>query len=885
MAKVTPSHLAIDVDHDSGKTMSVVPTNPAQARAGRRDRTERLNSVNPAAAAFSGSGSAAPPSGHHAGTDRTSTNAGGGGGGAGSQGMSTESYSRQNARFGQALDREVQNMLDGECEDEVDDDKKLRKAASRNKPLPEQVDALEVALAMAFREHRHKVEEIMEEHMESMEAVEANHKLEISKLRAENAMLRERLGLAPEQPSPDLFQTVALHNASQQQHQSHHGQGNKGGKQAGGTDRNRNKGSSNNDDDDGEGEIRLKRGNKENKNQPMGSWQQFVAWVPNGSALQAPQPWQPLPSDTFAPVMDARGNLKRGMTGAGPHAVGQHEDEATSELSDESKKKKARFKVVDVFVASQDELEASRQSMNAKVLLKKEEKKNMGAALVQKMGPHPTTGAAHPTPEDAEEGFFGDQSSDWWIVHPHSNRRIAWDLTSLTLVVWDMISIPLSAFSLPSSLFLDFMEWTTRIFWTCDMGMSTVTGVTLKDGSVQLEFRYIIRRYLTTWFPLDAFIVASDWMEFLAAGGSGSFGFLRSLRSVRVVRLMRLVRMKEVMAQITERVQSEKLSFVIKVFQMTIFIISIAHITACGWWGIGDREISGPTWVKHYSYENATLDSQYLVSLHWSLTQFTGGMDEVTPADPLERLYAVGMWLFAFMSAAVVVSVLTSNLTQLHIIGGSRSRQLATLRKYLKQNSISSNLALRMQRSAQHALSADLTADVVELLPVVSEPLRVEMHFEMYTSILNVQPFFAAYITECPQVMRRVCHYAMGFFLLANGDIVFSKGESPSHPKMYFVVKGQCEYSQTPESVMVSEKQYLAEAVLWTRWTHQGTLTSISDVKLAALDAKVFQDISDRFKDAATFDPKLYAADFVAHLNALDNVNDLSGIKYKGSWE
>jgi len=837
MSKVHPQHHVIDLDTESPKMSGVLPHS-----MGMPGRTKSKQNM----------------------VDLTQVN----------------NTHRPNARFGQALDREVQNMLSGddlEIEEGPEGDEKDGKngrAQAKHKPLPEQVDALEIALTLAFREHRYRVEEILEDHMESMKVAEQAHNLEVSKLRSENAMLRERLGLAPNMAAPELYQTVALHNAQQQATSGGHNpaKGAGAGQNKASTTESRRK----TDDDDGEADLRLnKKNNKEKGSMPTGSWQQFVCWVPSGSALQAPQPWQPLPVDHFAPVMDGRGNLvKRGMV----NIVSNAEDEVGSEGSDESKKKKVRFKVVEVFIASQDELEASRQSMHAKVLLNKEEKKNLGVG--------PNRGNGGMSDDEEESVFFTTQSSDWFIIHPHSCKRICWDLASLSLVVYDMVTIPMGAFNLPANLFLVFMEWTTRIFWTLDMGMSSVTGCTLRDGSVQLEFRYIIWRYVKTWFALDVFIVASDWMEFAGAGGTGPFSFLRSLRTVRVIRLMRLVRMKEVMAQITERVQSEKLSFIIKLIQMMTIIVSIAHITACGWWGLGDRSTQGETWVKEFHYDSKNLDAQYLMSLHWSLSQFSGGMDEVTPAAPLERLYAVVMWLFAFMAATVVVSVLTSNLTQMHIIGGSRSRQLSLLRKFLKQNAISSNLALRMQRSAQHALSADLTADIVELLPVVSEPLRVEMHFEMYTSYLNYHSFFAAYVTEGPQVMRRICHYAMSSLLLSHGDVVFSKGESPSHPKMFFVVKGTCEYTGSPgEPMLVNEKQCVAEAVLWTRWTHQGTLTAITDVKLAALDAKTFQEISDRFKDTASFDPKLYASDFVAHLNQSEYVNDLSGIKYKGSFE
>jgi CRP-like cAMP-binding protein len=276
--------------------------------------------------------------------------------------------------------------------------------------------------------------------------------------------------------------------------------------------------------------------------------------------------------------------------------------------------------------------------------------------------------------------------------------------------------------------------------------------------------------------------------------------------------------------------------------------------------------------------------------LHWSLCQFTGGMDEVSPQRTVERFYAVLIWLVTFVATVVIFSNLTANMTQQYMINGTQSRQLATLRKYLNQNFISSNLSLRMHRSAQHAISGDLTSDAIELLPVVAEPLRVEMHFEMYSTVMRVHPFFAEYIWQGPQEMRRVCHYGTGQCLLSNGDNVFSKGEAPSSPKMYFVCKGTLEYTTAPGNgrddivaATVTDRMYIAEAVLWMRWTYKGTLTATSDAKLATLDAKTFQEIVDRFKEVGGSDPKVYAADFVAYMNRSANagaiITDLMQMK------
>merc|ERR1719203_148710 len=110
-------------------------------------------------------------------------------------------------------------------------------------------------------------------------------------------------------------------------------------------------------------------------------------------------------------------------------------------------------------------------------------------------------------------------------------------------------------------------------------------------------------------------------------------------------------------------------------------------------------------------------------------------------------------------------------------------------------------------------------------------------------------PFFAEYINEEPVVIKRVCHNCMETVILAAGDVVFGRGEMPSSPKMYFVIKGTLDYVTTRgggDSITLTEKMWIAEGVLWTRWRHKGTLTANGDVKLATLDAESFKDIVDK---------------------------------------
>lgn len=740
------------------------------------------------------------------------------------------------------------------------------------KSLVEYVDDLERGLATCLMEYRTRAEGVLAAHLEAIQSAENSFKLESAKLIAENKQLRDMLTAMGATCIPSLPQTQSVmmvaDTGKPRAPQTSHAKGQRSRKAA-------------TDDDDDEDKHILHSRRKVNGKEPNanGSWQQFVAWVPYGAALGNPEPWKPLPT----PLLDAplepcvgasRSNVSKksyhhtttsnalmnilpgtpSHPGDQPGRGGENESEGSEKSSAEDRD---TFELLETWVATD------------------REKKKLGKNVGNVDGESAFSGLQS---VESERNFRNDgQVPRFFIMSPDSRTRVTWDLSSLAMVIYDMILIPLIVFQLPESLFLATMEWCTRVFWTFDIVWSCCTGITMPDGSIEYRPAFILKRYAKTWLGLDLFIVGSDWMGLLfSSGGIGFSRLARVSRIVRVVRLLRMVRMQEVISNITERIQSDKICLVVQALKLLIFLVSVSHMTACGWWGLGIT--SGDTWASLAHYDSQSIDLQYLVSLHWAMAQFTGGMDEIVANTAYERLFAVTMWVFGFMSAAVISSILTSSLTQQYIIGGAGARKMSTLRKYLNQNRVPSNLAMRVCRSAKHAISGDLTPESVELLSVVSEPLKVEMHQSMYGQILAAHPFFQDYFVEGPQVMRRVCHMAMSMMQLAYRDVVFTRGEMPPEPKMYFCVSGVLEYTDSyQEMELVTEKMWVAEAAIWTTWKHQGNLVATNDVKLAVLDAQVFGDICRRWmkKMKSTFNPKLYACQFVESLNKQERLTDL----------
>jgi len=186
---------------------------------------------------------------------------------------------------------------------------------------------------------------------------------------------------------------------------------------------------------------------------------------------------------------------------------------------------------------------------------------------------------------------------------------------------------------------------------------------------------------------------------------------------------------------------------------------------------------------------------------------------------------------------------------------------------------------LRVQRNAKHSIAEEqrhTPESGVSLIKYVSEPLHVELHFEMYNPMLQIHPFFARYAEECPHVVRKVCHKAMQANQVSTGDTIFTVGEIPPQPKMFIVSQGLLDYTMASGSQAdVEPGSWVSEASLWVTWIHLGTLRAVEDCFIYTIDAKEFQSIAGQFQHAE-FDPRIYAQMFSDSLGELDELSDLS---------
>jgi hypothetical protein len=475
-----------------------------------------------------------------------------------------------------------------------------------------------------------------------------------------------------------------------------------------------------------------------------------------------------------------------------------------------------------------------------------------------------------------------------FMVKPDAAWRISWDLLGLIMVAADAILLPLQLLEPEDSVAFTVFFWMARLFWTLDIPISLFTGNIQADGNVEMDLRKVAWQYAKTWMAPDVAIQTLDWAEVLMdaiAGGGMNTGQVRIIRLLRIARVVRVSKLPQLMAFFDERLRSETLLLVMSIIKIGIFIVLFAHFVACIWFGIGNCQDAERCWVAHYELQELYVEEQYAISFHWSLTQYVGGMDAILPRGIWERVFAIIIVFITFIIAAALVSSLTSSLTRLHIIAGKKAGQFVVLRRYLCDRKVPAELMVRVQKNAQHALmekQRNLPESEVELLKYISEPLLVEIHFEEHSPTLKTHPFFALYLEMNPAGMRKLCHTGVSINTLSRGDVIFSTGQTPDPAQMYHVLSGMLSYKQEGKGVSkVSIGTWIAEAVLWVSWRHQGVLRAKTEhCRMLALNAKAFQDIASQFHNLE-FHPGLYAAQYVELLREATVTQDLSDLDDK----
>jgi len=475
------------------------------------------------------------------------------------------------------------------------------------------------------------------------------------------------------------------------------------------------------------------------------------------------------------------------------------------------------------------------------------------------------------------------------IANPNSKRRLVWDLLGMSVLCYDMVMIPITqAFTVDEEqVFIRTASRCTLIFWTLDIVASFTVGYFNRLGQLVMSPFSIACHYVRTWLILDCLLVLIDWAMLLFAGESSRpsglmrFGkLIRALRILRTLRLLRLAKLKQIMAAIQDRLDSEFLTIGLNVMKHMMLIVVINHFIACMWFKLGTTPVDGfPSWVAANNFSNVPVVYQYLISLHWSLTQFTPASMRVEPVNIPERLVAILVLLFAMIIFSSFVSSITTAMNQLRNLSAKNGSQLWLLRKYLREQNISGDLYQRLIRYA--SVTADRMQHKVQrkdvgFLAILSGPLHSELATALHKPIICRHPFFETLGRRSVALTQKLCCSVMKQLGLSRGDVLFRAGEEATC--LYFLTSGTMKYDrkffQSVESV--GPASWCCEAVVWVPWIHVGKMRASGECELLAVNSNDFQNLTSLHPTQMNW-MRQYGRCFVDRLNThMDAVSDLA---------
>lgn len=443
------------------------------------------------------------------------------------------------------------------------------------------------------------------------------------------------------------------------------------------------------------------------------------------------------------------------------------------------------------------------------------------------------------------------------IVRPGSPGRIVWDLLGATLLMFDVIMIPMSVFNNgDKSSFETVMDWFTLIFWTFDMFASCCTGY-IHNGLTVLNLRLIVRNYLRTWFVVDLIVVGPDWgftmyemVSGISVGGGGnSSKLLRALRVLRMCRMLRLVKLKRVLVMIRDRIDSENLFIFLSIIKMMVMMLLVNHFLASIWYAIGDlgRTYDLKNWIDQHEFTGKPLGDRYTTAYHWSLTQFSPASMDVQPHNVWERIYAITVLVCGLVLFSSFVSSVTASITQVRNREGDKSKQFWLLRRYLRQHGIQAQLTFRILRYIEYACieqQNSVPETSIWVLQLLSHQLRNELNYSVSFSSLKVHPFFECTNSVSRVTMMRLSEDAMTLQSLACNDQLTAPGMMVD--SMYMLVSGHLLYVHAEEALVpdceeeVKINDWVCEPVLWTEWFALGEVSADTESRVVAVDQERF---------------------------------------------
>eukprot|EP00930_Biecheleria_cincta_P083287 TRINITY_DN7288_c0_g2_i1.p1 TRINITY_DN7288_c0_g2~~TRINITY_DN7288_c0_g2_i1.p1 ORF type:complete len:794 (+),score=128.31 TRINITY_DN7288_c0_g2_i1:103-2484(+) len=490
--------------------------------------------------------------------------------------------------------------------------------------------------------------------------------------------------------------------------------------------------------------------------------------------------------------------------------------EAINSDSDEHMAEVPRF-LLRSFVQAREELQGADMDNAVRMILRpviEASSKNLAARRTARQSMK--LAISESSAQDEESDKLQNETG-FKALHPHSNKRLLWDGLSSLAVVVDIMLLPITL-CISNIIFSETIDKAvsliTATFWTCDVGMSCVTGY-VEGSEVKLDVRQVVRHYLGSWFVLDILILLVEWptvifdLESSLSHGQQAMRSSRVFRFARMVRVIRLVKLQQAMGKLETVTTSIRVHTAFAILKLSLTLGLTVHFLACGWYATGFSNATGWVWVGDRAVHTEDTATKYIASVRWTLAQINGRTDQESK-PMLEMLYTAVCAVFAIMFMSYFVGSMTTRLMDIQKLLAKEKSMLQVLHSYNDSHCLSKDTVRMCKSYMSDQLSYETDADAERsLLQLLPPDAQADLLFEVRATCMGHHPFWSILVARYFHAVRAIIIEATSLNMTRRLETVFERGGL--RDQMIFIDSGNLVYSRQGKLKAVLLKKFRTE--------------------------------------------------------------------------
>lgn len=470
-----------------------------------------------------------------------------------------------------------------------------------------------------------------------------------------------------------------------------------------------------------------------------------------------------------------------------------------------------------------------------------------------------------------------------FVIHPDSMISKLILIFGSIALVYDLVTVPyMLAFDIDSRGALMVVNSSVTVFWTLDMLASSLTGYYAKN-LIEMRPSMCFINYLKTWGVLDAAINLSDWISltlYVVHSGSGEANhvlsgsrLLKYYRFLRVLRMFRLFKLMKAMSSYLDGMATEMMMVFTKLITTFLIIFVLNHYIACFWAALAkSNSTDEKTWLGQLQMDNSSNEYQYVVAIHWAMTQFTPATNNVNPMNLRERVFAFFVVFFALVMFSSFLSGIARAVDDIKKMQIERYEEEAKIRRFIFERRVSLHCARRIwnfYRTYYKSAPVTMCFNDVAFLAKMPKTIRMALHQDCSLPILGMHPLFHHISALDAPALLQVCDKGLTETAYQTQQEVFHVDDRADF--VYFLHSGALsyEYEQCVYPDPYSAPQVFSEAALWAQWFHSGTGTTTVKSHILSLNVDTFTRMMESHAQGPMLcGVKSYARSFVDNANA-----------------